>query len=103
MQARDASVEQLDLPNGRSFRAKRHALRLRAFDAIADGAGWRPDEANGAMIHLYAAIRHERDALALERARKPAAAKWRAAADEARISTLLLQALGVDGCAPVFT
>jgi hypothetical protein len=98
-----ASVQEVDPPNGRSFRAKRHALRLRAFDAIADGAGLSPDEANGAMIHLYAAIRHERDALALERARKPAAAKWRAASDEAKISMSLLQALGVDGCAPVFT
>lgn len=98
-----ASVEKLDVPNGPAFRAKRYALRVRAFDAIADGAGWRPDRAHGAMIHLYAAIRHERDALALERARKPASAQWRAAADEAKISTSLLQALGVDGCAPVFT
>lgn len=98
-----AAVEQLDLPNGSAFRAKRHALRVRAFDAIADGAGFRPDEANGAMIHLYAVIRHERDALALERARKPGSAQWRAAADEAKVSTWLLQALGVDGCAPVFT
>lgn len=97
-----AAIEQLDLQNGPAFRAKRHALHLRAFDAISDGAGWRPDEAHGAMIHLYAAIRHERDAVALERARKPASAEWQAAADEARISTSLLQALGVDGCAPAF-
>lgn len=98
-----AAVGQLDLPNGPAFRAKRHALHLQAFDAISDGAGWRPDEAHGAMIHLYAAIRHERGAVALERARKPASAEWRAAADEAKISTSLLQALGIDGCGPAFT
>jgi hypothetical protein len=98
-----AAVEKLDLPSGPALRAKRHALRLRTFEAIEEGAGLSPDRANGAMNHLYAAIRHERDAVALERARKPASAEWRAAADEARISTSLLQALGVDGCAPAFT
>ncbi|HJV29100.1 MAG TPA: hypothetical protein VJ645_01150, partial [Gaiellaceae bacterium] len=90
-------------PKGASFRAKRYAVRLRAFDAIADGAGFRPDRANGAMIHLYAAIRHERAALALERVHKSPSAEWRAAAHEAKVSTSLLQALGVDGCVPVFT
>jgi hypothetical protein len=98
-----AAAEKLGSPSSPSGRAERHALRLRTFDAISDGAGWRPDEAHGAMVHLYAAIRHERDALARERARKPAAEQWRAAADEAKISTSLLQALGVDGCAPAFT
>jgi hypothetical protein len=97
-----AAVERLGLPKGATFRAKRYAVRLRAFDAIADGAGFRPDRANGAMIHLYAAIRHERDALALERARKPASTRWQAAAHEAKVSTSLLQALGVDACGPAF-
>jgi hypothetical protein len=96
------ALGQIALPNGAAFRAKRYAVRARTFDAIAEGAGYRPDQANGAMIHLYAAIRHERDAVALERSRKPASAMWRAAANEAKVSASLLEALGVEGCAAAF-
>lgn len=98
-----AAVERLeDLPNGPASRAKRHALRLRAFEAIAEGAGLSPDRVSGAMIHLYAAIRHERDAVALERTGKPATAEWQAALGEAKIAASMLEAFGVDGCASVF-
>ena len=96
------NLEHLDV-KAPTFRAQRYALRLSVFEAIAEGAGWRPDPANSAMVHLYAAIRHERDALALQRAKKPAATQWTAAAREANIATSLLRALHVKGCAPVFT
>ncbi len=63
-------------------------LGLALADALAD-RGWR-------------LVLDARDGVALERAGESAAAKWRAAAREAKIATSLLDALGVAGCAGAF-
>ncbi len=93
-----------DLPNrnARAFRARRFEVRARTATAIESGAGLSPDRANGALVHLDRALRHEELAVELERRRRAAASEWKAAASDAQIATSLLEALGVHGCSRAF-